>query len=449
MRDFLVLTLIKSKGFNLILDKVSTRFKLKLVETCDEPKHINLIFVEPSNIDSLIGLDKNLPIIGVTSSQSDLEEFYKKDIFLIIPENITEKQLEVIINKQLALQGFDLFKLAFKKNKSFAFENFTYYIETVFINSTLGVAFLSKDMQILIFNPIFAKIFHNIYNESPVIGKPIYNNLTNKNKDYWHKIIEECSSCSEECANLKGKWDDKRKHYQMQITPIMKISSMIGYAIVIKDVSQFTNANADLKRYYKYLLEQNTRLEQAYKELEVNNAKLKIAYEKVNALSNHDYLTQAPNRKYFLEKIEYEQLRFKRTKNPFILVYCDIDDFKIVNDHYGHETGDYVLISLCNLIKTTIRDIDFFCRWGGEEFLIFLAESDLKIGKTIVERLLQKIRNYEFNYNGKSIKITMTFGLAVYDKDQHINEIINIADKKLYWGKGHNKNQVVDIIPDT
>lgn len=447
MQEFLVLNLVKSKGFNTVLNQVSEKMNLAVVEVCDKPEYVNLILVDISSIDALNTFNKNAPTIGITYSQDDLNLLYQNNIFLSIPENISLCNLEEIIKKQFDIQGFDLLTTALIKNKSYAFKNITNYIDTVFMNITLGIAFLTKELDVLIINPMFSTFFHNIYNESPELGDKIHRNLNEKNIAFWNLIIQKSSSFKGENTNLQGKWDDDKKHYQIQITPILKLKEVIGYAIMIKDISEFTNANADLKRYYNYLLEQNSKLERAYKELDLNNKKLKVAYEKVNALSNHDYLTQAPNRKYFLEKIEYEQLRFKRTRIPFILVYADIDDFKKVNDDYGHETGDYVLISLANLVKTTIRNIDFFCRWGGEEFLIFLAETDLTIGKTIVERILSEIRNHEFNYNGKTLKVTMTFGLAIYEKDQHINEIIDIADKMLYWGKKHNKNQVVSSIP--
>lgn len=448
MRDFSVLNMSKSKEFNQVLKKVSDMLKVNVIESPDNSKIIKIVFLDSSDINIIDSLNITCHIIGVTSSPQDNDDFYKHSIFHSIPENITDFQLELQIKDKMAYHASDVIQLASKKNINFAFDDFIHYVDTLFMNSTMGIAFLLKDLKLLVFNQSFMTFFSNIYNEKPIVGKTIHDNLNMKNRSYWNDIISKCSPFKGECINIEGQWDNKKKFYQIQIIPVLKSSNQIGYAVTIKAISQFTNTNADLQKYYKYLLEQNTRIEAAYKELELSNEKLKTAYEKVNALSNHDYLTQAPNRKYFLEKIEYEQLRFNRTKTNFMLAYGDIDDFKEVNDLYGHETGDYVLISLTNVIRNTIRKIDFFCRWGGEEFLIFLAEADLKTGISIVNRILKEIRSFEFNYNGKLIKVTMTFGLAIYDKEQHINKVIDLADKKLYWGKKHNKNQVVGFIPD-
>jgi len=447
MQDFIVLNLLTNENFNNVLKEVSVRIKVKVIQEVADLNMVDLVFTDIEHT-AFISNNNGPNIVGIIKSSADINNFYDQNIFHTIPIDIGSFQLEAILNQQIDLRSIKLLQCSVKMNETYSFDDFIYYADNVFMHSTIGIAFLTKDLEFLLFNSKFSAFFHNIYNEFPVVRQTMNVKLNKGHQELWGKIISEGSSFEGKTLEIEGKVGDESKHYDVQITPIYKLSKLIGYTVIIRDISQFVNVNADLKKYYQYLIEQNSRLEKAYKEAELNNEKLKIAYEKVNALSNRDYLTQAPNRKYFLEKIEYEQLRFKRTATPFILAYGDIDDFKKVNDNYGHETGDYILISLTNLIKNTIRNIDFFCRWGGEEFLIFLAEPDQKIGKTIIERLLKVIRNFDFNYNGNSISITMTFGLAVYEKDQHINQIIDLADQKLYWGKKNNKNQVVDVIPD-
>jgi diguanylate cyclase (GGDEF)-like protein len=446
MQKLLVLNLVKHDAFIEALAKESLLIKLITVEEYQLLDKVHLVFTDLTNLVHL-NRQKSSNIIGVTYKPNDLVSFYDNDIFTTIPHDIETATLHSLLSKYITLHSIEMLKSTFKNYKYYAFDDFIYYADSVFMHSTLGIAFLTSKLTLLLFNPTFAESFHNIYYNRPILGEVITKNFSLKDNSFWEEISQQASSFKGRSLEVAGKWKDASKHYNMRISPIYKQNHMIGYSVIIEDISKFTNANADLKRYYKYLLDQNTRLEKAYKEVELNNEKLKVAYEKVNALSNRDYLTQAPNRKFFLEKIEYEQLRFKRTKNSFILAYGDIDDFKLVNDTYGHETGDYVLISLTNIIKNAIRNIDFFCRWGGEEFLIFLAESNIELGKQIVERILNQIRDFNFNYNGNIIHITMTFGLAVYDKDQHINQIIDQADQKLYWGKNHNKNQIVDYIP--
>ena len=447
MQEFLVLNLINSESFSKILAEVAIKTKFRVIEESEDFENVNLVLTDINHLD-LFDDQNSLTIMGVTSASSDIKTFYSKNIYHTIPQDITISQLESLFHQQFVLKSFQLLKQTFNKSSTYSFEDFIYYADSVFMYSSMGIAFVTKNLKFLLFNNFFSTFFKNIYNVTPIIKEPVNLQMNKKDSELWEEITNQGSSFEGLAIEVSGKLVDITKHYNIQIEPIHKLSTLIGYSIVIEDISKFANANADLKKYYKYLLEQNSRLEKAYKEVELNNEKLKIAYEKVNALSNRDYLTKAPNRKFFLEKIEYEQLRFKRTNTPFMVAYGDIDNFKMVNDIYGHETGDYILISLTNLIKNTIRNIDFFCRWGGEEFLVFLAETDPKTGTMIVNRILKEIRNFEFNYNGNIIKITMTFGLAVYDRDQHINQIIDLADKRLYWGKKNNKDQVVDFVED-
>lgn len=447
MQKLLVLNLVEDDSLTKILSKESDLLKLTTRENYQNSEEKHLIFTDLKNLH-FIDRSESENIIGVTFSPQDLISFYDNDIFTTIPNNISSSTLHSLLLNYISLHSLYILENTFKNYQDYDFEDFVYYADSVFMHSSLGVAFLTNNLTLLLFNPVFTESYHNIYYDKPELGQPINRKFDVKDNALWQDIRKQGPSFKGTSYEVNGKWENGRKHYNVRISPIYKRSHMIGYSVIIEDISKFTNANADLKRYYKYLLEQNSRLEKANKEVELNNEKLKVAYEKVNALSNRDYLTQAPNRKYFLEKIEYEQLRFKRTKNPFILAYGDIDDFKIVNDTFGHETGDYVLITLTSIIKDAIRNIDFFCRWGGEEFLIFLAESNMEVGKQVVERILTQIRDFNFNYNGNSIKITMTFGLAAYDKNQHINQIIDQADQNLYWGKNHNKNQVVGSIPE-
>ena len=90
-----------------------------------------------------------------------------------------------------------------------------------------------------------------------------------------------------------------------------------------------------------------------------------------------DFLTQIFNRRAFLERAKSEIARFNRTGRPFSIVLSDIDDFKKLNDTYGHACGDYVLKEVAKVLCSSLREMDFVARWGGEEFIILLAETNL------------------------------------------------------------------------
>lgn len=160
-------------------------------------------------------------------------------------------------------------------------------------------------------------------------------------------------------------------------------------------------------------------------------------------MAKTDPLTQLPNRRAVLNQINYETLRFKRNAEPFVIAISDIDDFKYVNDTYGHDAGDKVLTVLSNLIKKTIRKQDICARWGGEEFMFLFPDTDNKGGKIISEKIRKAIGKEKFEYEGSSLSITMTFGICTFSEELTIDECITNADKALYEGKKLGKNRIV------
>lgn len=130
-------------------------------------------------------------------------------------------------------------------------------------------------------------------------------------------------------------------------------------------------------------------------------------------------------------------------KSEYTIVMCDIDRFKKINDTYGHDAGDYVLVTLSQLIWDNIKDCGFASRWGGEEFLlVYQLRHDAAIQK--VRQIQQKIREYNFTYEGKTIKVTMTFGVEAGDGSTSYERRILTADGNLYIGKNNGRDQIVD-----
>ncbi len=169
---------------------------------------------------------------------------------------------------------------------------------------------------------------------------------------------------------------------------------------------------------------------------------LKEANIKLKLLARTDPLTQLSNRRDALEKIEYEEKRYERSEKPFAIAICDIDDFKSVNDRFGHEAGDEVLKTLANIMCMTVRKQDTVTRWGGEEFLLLLPQTDLEGGIVLAEKIRKKVYSTEFNLDGVKIHISLTMGLSIYNESKTIEETINQADQALYMGKKLGKNCV-------
>jgi len=164
--------------------------------------------------------------------------------------------------------------------------------------------------------------------------------------------------------------------------------------------------------------------------------------KQIEELSRKDSLTSISNRRDILDKIFYETIRVERNKKTFSLVMCDIDHFKSVNDKHGHECGDYILKEVAKTIVSSLRKQDIVARWGGEEFILLLPETDLEGGRTVAEKIRRIIDEYEFKYNNKIIRINLTLGVSEYSIDKSIDGCVKEADKALYHGKNNGRNRV-------
>ena len=171
--------------------------------------------------------------------------------------------------------------------------------------------------------------------------------------------------------------------------------------------------------------------------------KLNSANIKLEQIAKTDPLTELSNRREMLEKMEHEQIRFSRSRKPFVLLMSDIDAFKKINDNYGHACGDFILKSLANQMKSTARKQDIACRWGGEEFLMLLPETDLEGGFALAEKIRKDIETTSYVFGDNRITLTMTFGVSVYNRPMDIDYCIKMADEALYRGKRQGKNCVV------
>jgi diguanylate cyclase (GGDEF)-like protein len=170
---------------------------------------------------------------------------------------------------------------------------------------------------------------------------------------------------------------------------------------------------------------------------------LSAALKKLIQDSETDPLTGLYNRRTFLKRIENEAVRFKRNQKPFSILFGDIDFFKKINDTYGHAAGDAILVNISNILNTEKREIDQVARWGGEEFLILLPETDITGAVQHGNKIRELISAKPFIYEEQEIQITMSFGVSKYDGDNTIDRTIDLADKRLYLAKESGRNKVV------
>ncbi len=163
----------------------------------------------------------------------------------------------------------------------------------------------------------------------------------------------------------------------------------------------------------------------------------------VKELSRKDTLTDLHNRRSLINIINNETYRFERNHIPFVIMIADIDHYKYINDEYGHDTGDFVLKEIACLLSQTIRKQDVVGRWGGDEFLFLLPETDIEGAKSLSESLRDKIASTVFQYNDKKFQLSMTFGFAVFRAEETIETCLKKADNALYQGKKSGRNKCI------
>jgi len=205
---------------------------------------------------------------------------------------------------------------------------------------------------------------------------------------------------------------------------------MVKNRILEKNIKLLSNDLEEYMKIHTLTIEHASNLENELDD------KIKV----VTRLSITDPLTGITNRLKFNANLENEISRKKRSGENFSIIMFDIDFFKKVNDTYGHEVGDYILVTICNIIKKQVRNIDTFSRWGGEEFLILSVGSNLETAVRIAERMCYLIGEHEY---GKVGKVTCSFGVTEFRPDDSINSLLSRVDKNTYTAKNSGRNRVI------
>ena len=164
--------------------------------------------------------------------------------------------------------------------------------------------------------------------------------------------------------------------------------------------------------------------------------------DKYQKLANFDPLTQLSNRRDALFILKREQVRALRNKDPLSIILCDVDYFKKINDKYGHNAGDAVLIDLAKIFTKSMREQDCVARWGGEEFLFILPQTEAKSANIFAEKIQKILQNHIVNHENEKISVKVSMGIEQFKDNQTIDDAINNADKRLYQAKNAGRNQI-------
>ena len=161
-------------------------------------------------------------------------------------------------------------------------------------------------------------------------------------------------------------------------------------------------------------------------------------------IATKDPLTGLHNRREMDEHLNVQFTGFVANHVPVTIVMADLDYFKVVNDRFGHQVGDQILVEVSEVIKKALRATDHAYRYGGEEFLIALGQVTIKQAIPIIERIRHEIENIQLEVDDTAISVTCSFGVSMFqDWDFSYTEAISRADKALYQSKGNGKNQIL------
>lgn len=169
------------------------------------------------------------------------------------------------------------------------------------------------------------------------------------------------------------------------------------------------------------------------------NKKVFLNYKELEKLSVSDKLTGLLNRTKLNEVVQNEVLQCKRFEHTFGLAIIDIDHFKSVNDNYGHQVGDEVLVKIANIIKENLRTTDILFRWGGEEFVVVCLEANKNGVMVLVENIRKKIEEHIFEKIGTK---TVSIGFTMYEENDDDDTLVKKADDALYRAKNAGRNRI-------
>jgi diguanylate cyclase (GGDEF)-like protein len=189
-----------------------------------------------------------------------------------------------------------------------------------------------------------------------------------------------------------------------------------------------------------------SQLEGQRRALEERNQDLLRANEVLEQLSITDGLTHLHNHRHFHDQFSREVKRAQRSEQPLCLMLVDIDDFKLLNDRYGHAAGDRVLAETARLVHTQIRESDYLARYGGEEFALLLPTTTLEGATSLAEKIRNAMSEHAFSIEGRAVvRVTVSIGVALFAVD--VDETFEAADRALYDAKAAGKDCVVTATP--
>lgn len=236
---------------------------------------------------------------------------------------------------------------------------------------------------------------------------------------------------------------------------VRDIETSVRDATSIGELKQSVQQRLDVLRGHlvEYRNTEDQRQQQMDRQLELLTSRLgqleneatelrtRVSLEHRQALL--DPLTGIPNRLAYQERSAQEVARWKRFQTPLCLFIWDVDDFKRVNDTYGHKAGDKVLTTIAALLHGQIRETDFMARYGGEEFVMLASGADLHAARELAEKLRLAVANCGFHFRGDAVPITISCGISTFRDGDTADRVFERADRAMYRAKQAGRNCVM------
>ena len=213
------------------------------------------------------------------------------------------------------------------------------------------------------------------------------------------------------------------------------VKSQLGNIRLVIDHYQQTD------QAQQFLAEQLQALGAKIKTMEVEAEQNRTTLETHRQKALHDPLTELPNREAYNERAPAEVQRWLRYGRPLTIAIFDIDHFKAINDTYGHQAGDRVIKVIGRSIAKRLREVDFFCRYGGEEFVALMPETDSQTALVVLEKVRTAIADAAFNYKDQPMSITLSVGLTEFKLNDGLDSAFERADQALYTAKSSGRNR--------
>ncbi|MGB5275813.1 MAG: GGDEF domain-containing protein [Gammaproteobacteria bacterium] len=173
------------------------------------------------------------------------------------------------------------------------------------------------------------------------------------------------------------------------------------------------------------------------------NQQLAEALRLNTRLATTDDLTGLYTRRYLMNMLSNQKALSEREDSDFVILFADLDHFKHINDSFGHYIGDVVLKNFADIIRTSIREIDYGSRFGGEEFVVLLVKTEIEQAKKIAERIRYGIEHFNFSDVAPGLNVTVSIGIANYKQYKSIQETLMTADNRMYKAKEQGRNRIV------